>query len=161
MILYFLRHGKAEKRGEWTGPDEQRPLTKNGVELMKQQAATMEKLELNLDLIVTSPLARARGTAEIVARALGMSKKLLEDPALSPGFSPAKLQEVLDRHPRASAIMLVGHEPDFSDTISALTGGGRVVCRKGCLARIDFADRSLVKKKEGELAWLLQPEVMS
>ncbi len=51
--------------------------------------------------------------------------------------------------------MLVGHEPDFSETIAELIGGGRVVCKKGGLARVDVADSSL---DDGELVWLLPPK---
>jgi phosphohistidine phosphatase len=55
-------------------------------------------------------------------------------------------------------MMLVGHEPDFSLTISALTGGGRILLKKGGLARVDLTSSEPL---QGELVWLLPPKVMT
>ena len=71
MKVYFLRHGKAENRSEWRGRDADRPLTPEGEEALRRECKVLLDLDLALDLIVTSPLARARRTAEIVAEDLG------------------------------------------------------------------------------------------
>jgi len=160
MELYFLRHARAMKREEWTGLDERRPLTERGIALMKGEATALARLDLGLDLIVTSPLERARHTAEIAAHALGMKKKVVQSAALAPGFSVKKLAQLLASRPKATKVMLVGHEPDFSLVVSELAGGGRIVCKKGSLARVDVAGRT-IRKGAGRLVWLLQPEVLA
>ncbi len=70
MKLYFLRHGLAGERSEWKGNDFDRPLTEDGKTKMAVEAATIAKLNLGLDAILTSPLVRAYQTAEIVAQKL-------------------------------------------------------------------------------------------
>jgi phosphohistidine phosphatase len=157
MILYFLRHGVAGGREEWKGDDTLRPLTKKGMKNMVSQAKCIDEMDLKLDLIVTSPLARAFQTADIVADELEMGEKLVQDERLGPGFGIDDLVEVLQDYPDASNIMLVGHEPDFSQTISALIGGGRLLVKKGGLARIDVINADPL---QGELVWLLPPWVM-
>src|SRR5512143_4204465 len=137
MILYFLRHGQAGSREEWKGDDALRPLTKKGMKNMVSQAKWMKEMALDLDLIVTSPLARAFQTADIGADELKIGEKLMQDDRLSPGFNIDDLAQVLQNYPNANNIMLVGHEPDFSQTVSALIGGCRLVVKKGGLARID------------------------
>lgn len=157
MILYFLRHGLAGSREEWKGDDALRPLTKKGMKNMVSQAKRIKEMELSLDLIITSPLARAFQTADIVADELDMSEKLVQDERLSPGFGIDDLVKVLQSYPDTNNIMLVGHEPDFSQTVSALIGGSRLVIKKGGLARIDVISADPL---QGELVWLLPPGVM-
>ena len=158
MKLYFLRHGLAGQRGEWTGNDFDRPLTEGGKERMAREAATLAKLGLNLDLIITSPLIRAYQTAEIVAQRLNMAAKLIQDERLAPGFGAEQLAQILRAHSDVNTLMLVGHEPDFSETISHLIGGGRVVCKKGGLACVDMPDPALLT---GDLVWLIPPSVLA
>ena len=158
MKLFFLRHGLAGDRSEWKGNDATRPLTDNGVEKMQRTAATLAQLDLELDAIITSPLVRARQTAEIVAQQLGLDSKLVEDARLAPGFDVKQLHAVLLDHPDANALMFVGHEPDFSATISALVGGGRIVCKKGGLALVKLPNSD---SRHGELVWLVPPHVLA
>jgi phosphohistidine phosphatase len=157
MILYFLRHGLAGLRKEWEGDDSRRPLTKKGLKHMGTQAKTIVRLDLQLDVIITSPLTRAFQTADIVARKLKMVAPLEHDERLAPGFDRADLEQVLADHPGAKNIMLVGHAPDFSLTISALTGGGNVTLKKGGLARVDI---TATDPLQGGLVWLLPPKIM-
>jgi phosphohistidine phosphatase len=109
---------------------------------------------LKLDVIVTSPLARALRTAELVAEACGLEDRLEVDEGLAHGFDAAGLRKIAAGHPGASSILVVGHEPEFSSTVSELIGGGDVVFKKGGLARVDVDDRDL---RGGRLAWLLTP----
>ncbi|MBK9776268.1 MAG: phosphohistidine phosphatase SixA [bacterium] len=156
MKVYFLRHGPAGKRGEWKRDDAERPLTVEGIEKMHRIAATLAALDLGLDAIVTSPLVRAKQTAEIVAQALEMPLK--EEARLAPGFNPELLRAILLDHPGAKAIMVVGHEPDFSATIGALIGGGSIICRKGGLALVELPD---AHSHKGELLWLVPPRILA
>jgi phosphohistidine phosphatase len=157
MKLYFLRHGLAADREAWTGNDFERPLTDEGKKRMAREAATLAKLDLNLDLILTSPLIRASQTAEIVAQHLNLTDRLVKDERLSPGFGTNQLAKILTAYPEAKALMLVGHEPDFSQVIGDLIGGGRINCKKGSLAGVELSNKSL----QGELVWLIPPSVLA
>jgi len=156
MILYFLRHGLAGDRGEWTGDDFERPLTEEGKKRMAREAATLVKMSLDLDMILTSPLVRAYQTAEIVAQHMNRTDKLVQDERLSPGFGSNRLAKILKTFPEAQALMLVGHEPDFSQVIGDLIGGGRLTCKKGSLACVELTGRSL----RGDLVWLIPASVL-
>jgi phosphohistidine phosphatase len=157
MELYFLRHGKAESRSEWRGHDDDRPLTPKGEELVRREARVLRGLDLALDVIVTSPLARARRTAELVAEELGLREGLVDDDRLGSGFDVRRLEQVLATHEQAGAIMLVGHEPDFSAVVAELIGGGQIVMKKGGLARVDV---TAPIAGGGELVWLLTPPLL-
>lgn len=158
MKLYFLRHGLAGDRENWHGDDQSRPLTEQGRQAMHHEAETIAKLGLGLELVLTSPFVRAAQTAEIVVTRLNMMDKLIQDKRLSPGCNLMDLIKILEDHPKRRKIMLVGHEPDFSGMISGLIGGGRLVCPKGGLARVDTLDGVPF---QGELVWLLPPEMLT
>src|SRR5438046_7073423 len=133
MQLYFLRHGEADWPG-WTKPDDQRPLTDFGKKEVRQVARFLNRLKVKTDLVVTSPLPRASQTAEVAAEQL--KTKLRQDEALEPGFGISELRNVLKRH-RSKVLMLVGHEPDFSTVISALTGASLKLSKAG-VALVDI-----------------------
>jgi phosphohistidine phosphatase len=155
MEVYFLRHGEAQKSAGRS--DAERPLTEAGAAQMEREASSIARLGLRPDLIISSPLVRARQTAEIVARGLRLAEAPRVDERLSPGFDLEALALILREHDTCAALMLVGHEPDFSRTILACTGG-RVECRKGSLARVDFERLPVM---EGILAMLLPPAVLT
>jgi phosphohistidine phosphatase len=137
MQLYFLRHGEADWPG-WTEPDDERPLTDFGKKEVRQVAKFLDRLNVNPDLIVSSPLPRALQTAEAAAEQL--KTKLHQDEALEPGFGINELSTVLQRHP-SKALMLVGHEPDFSLFATHLLGfgdGSRLRIRKASLTHIEL-----------------------
>lgn len=155
MKLYFLRHGIADWPN-WDRADAERPLTDEGIEKMKAEAKAIKQLDLELDVVLSSPFVRARQTAEAAASRLGLD--VIEEPALAPGFSAEHLRAVLGRYLTAQSVMLVGHEPDFSKTISHLIGGGRVAIKKGGLARVDLQS---IDPPSGELIWLLTPKTLN
>ena len=149
MQLYFLRHGEADWPG-WTKPDDERPLTDFGKKEVRQVAKFLNRLKVKPDLIVTSPLPRALQTAEVAAEQL--KTKLRQDEALEPGFGISELRTVLKRH-RSKVLMLVGHEPDFSSVISALTGASLKLSKAG-VALVDTDPEA----EEGRLLWLFPPK---
>ena len=149
MELYFLRHGEADWP-DWKKSDDERPLTKRGKREMRDVAKFLDRLKVRPDLIVTSPLPRAAQTAEIAADYL--KAKLRKDELLAPGFGPSKLRTVIKRH-RAKVLMLVGHEPDFTQVISELTGAS-LKLSKGGVALLDVDPES----EEGKLLWLFPPK---
>jgi phosphohistidine phosphatase len=158
MKLYFLRHGLAGERSKWSGNDYDRPLTREGKKRMTQEASAILALKINVDYIITSPLVRAYQTAEIVARQLGLLDKLIGEELLEPGFDFEDLKEIVKNHAAAEAIMLVGHEPDFSSTISRIIGGGRIIFKKGGLACVNLRDHTTL---QGDLMWLIPPKVFT
>jgi phosphohistidine phosphatase len=125
---------------------------------MAHEAKSMRRLSLELDAIVTSPLLRAKQTAEIVADALKMHHRLVADERLGLGFSIEGLAGMLQDHHDAEALMLVGHEPSMSATIGRLVGGARLDLKKGGLARIDLPNTSSL---QGRLMWLVPPKILA
>ncbi|HEY5768154.1 MAG TPA: histidine phosphatase family protein [Candidatus Udaeobacter sp.] len=117
---------------------------------MRQVARFLNRLKVKPDLIVSSPLPRALQTAEVAAEQL--KTKLRQDEALEPGFGISELSTVLKRHP-SKVLMLVGHEPDFSSVISALTGAFIKMSKAG-VALIDIDPET----EKGRLLWLFPPK---
>ena len=154
MRLYFLRHGIADWPDWDPARDHERPLTKDGLKKMKEQARTLADLDVKFDAILSSPYTRAYQTADIVAGKLGLEVKT--EPLLAPGFNSDKLAEIVKSFADDQALLLIGHEPNFSMVIAELIGGGRVQLKKGALARVDV-NREL----QGELVWLLQPKLLA
>ena len=149
MQLYFLRHGEADWRS-WKKSDDERPLTDFGKKEMRDVAKFLARLKVRPDLIVTSPLPRASQTAKIAAEHL--KAKLREDELLAPGFGVSELRTVLKRH-HSKVLILVGHEPDFTNIISGLTGASLKLSKAG-VALLDIDPEA----EEGKLLWLFPPK---
>jgi phosphohistidine phosphatase len=148
MRLYFMRHGIAEDGT----PDAERALTKEGVNNTKLAAQKLKALGVSVAHLYSSPLVRARQTAEIVAQALNTEVEIRDE--VGPGFSITAVQAMVSDVDREDSVMFVGHEPDFSTTITSLVGG-RIVMKKGGLARVDvISDQPLL----GKLVWLIAPK---
>ena len=138
--LYLLRHGIAVDPGSSGMPDDARPLTEKGIKRMRQIARGLRTLDLELEPIVTSPLVRAKETAEIVADALGIERPARDverarRPALTPRRSSAGCVSRTEER-----LMLVGHNPTLSDLVSLLVVGARKppICdlKKGGIAAL-------------------------
>jgi phosphohistidine phosphatase len=150
MHLYFLRHGEADWP-DWTKPDDQRPLTKAGKKEMREVAKFLVRVKAKPSLILTSPLPRAAQTAEIAAEHLELDCR--EEELLAPGFGKRELETVFEKYPDED-LMLVGHEPDFSGAIAALTGASVKFSKAGvALVEVDPASQ------KGRLLWLFPPKL--
>ena len=112
-------------------------------------------LGLQPGVLYSSPLVRARDTAAILGKQFGLA--VTETPLLAPGFNVNALERLVQGLAGDAEVMVVGHEPDFSGTIAALTGGGRVEMKKGGLARVDIIATDPLR---GTLVWLLPPSIM-
>ncbi|MGP8101840.1 MAG: SixA phosphatase family protein [Candidatus Cybelea sp.] len=157
MNCYFLRHGVAVEPDEWTGRDFDRPLTQEGIERMECEARAFADLSLDLDAIVTSPLLRARQTAEIIASRLKLRDDIVEDARLAGGFDARRLAEILAEHDKAEAIMLVGHEPTMSATVGRMVGDASIELKKAALAGVVLSSASATR---GTLICLIPPKVL-
>lgn len=156
--IYFLRHGLAD-RSEFTGKDDTlRPLTERGRRRMQATAAALARMGWEPGLILTSPLARARQTAAIVAECLDLQDRVKVAEELGCGFDSRDLASLLATYRDEDGIVLVGHEPDFSLVIANLTGGSDIVMKKGGLARVDLHAED---PPAGRLAWLLPPRFLT
>ncbi len=163
MDLYLLRHGLAIDRGTpGYDNDAERPLTPKGERRLRQIAEAMERMELSFDRILSSPYLRARCTAEIVAAALKLRKRLAFLEALTPGGNPKALIEQLNRlQPAPETILLVGHEPYLSALMATLVAGNSglaVDLKKGGLCKLEA--ESLCYGRCATLTWLLTPRQM-
>ena len=152
MKVYFFRHGVADWP-DWNGPDSERPLTKGGKKEVKRVAESLVEHGVSTDVILSSPLPRAHQTAEIASAALGTAVSV--DPALAPGFHVEALRALLHAHDGKN-VMFVGHEPDFSRLVEALTGGAVVMAKSG-VARVDL---ETADQARGELRWLVTPKML-
>lgn len=158
MRLYFLRHGPAESREGWDGPDAARPLTERGINVTRRVAQRIAKLDLGLDAVLTSPYSRALETARIVVDTLDEGTLLAEEPGLQPGrFSSEELRRIVDERASVKNLMLVGHEPSMTSVAGDLIGGARLRLKKSGLIRIDVEDPT---SHNGELVWLVPPKVL-
>lgn len=156
MILYFVRHGDA---GRYTGAsdDDERELTAEGVAALQAAAPLWRRLNLRPDLVLTSPLPRARHTAELFVAGVGLSSPPIEDDRLRPGAQWGDLARAMAAHPDARRVMFVGHEPDLSSAVALLTGASSVRLRTGGVACVEFP--GVPEPGAGELAWLLDPDL--
>jgi phosphohistidine phosphatase SixA len=110
--LFLVRHAKAAP-GE---PDELRPLTKAGEARARELGERLAGE--GLDAVVSSPLLRARATAEPIARASGLEVEI--DERLAPGADENAVRAIVEG--RGDAVTVVGHQPDCSEIVFALTG---------------------------------------
>ncbi|MCW8132794.1 MAG: phosphohistidine phosphatase SixA [Planctomycetota bacterium] len=121
MTLYLMRHGIAYERSDWSGSDDARPLTDEGMIRTRAVAKALKKdKKPPIDAIWSSPLVRARQTAEIVGDVFGA--KILEYEALSPGTNVKILTKSFSGKTPPDHVLFVGHEPDFGILLSDLVG---------------------------------------
>lgn len=154
--LLLMRHGPAENPDNWQGEDAARPLTESGRNMVEWVAAQLDSLTLDLEEVCTSPLLRARQTAELLVGAFGTELvPLTEDERLARDLGLTELREVLDDRPGARRLLLVGHEPYLSALVTSLTGG-KVVLEPAGLARIHLDEREMT----GALEWLASPRLL-
>lgn len=151
MRIYFLRHADAEDRKPG-GTDAERPLSIKGKRQSDNVARWLKNHGVEVEVVVTSPLLRARQTAETVAKAL--RTPLREDERLSGGLLTLDvLAQIIADSGAKEALLLVGHEPDFSLILAALTGGN-VEVKKASAALVICHG---IAPGEGELVWLVPP----
>src|SRR6266851_7136590 len=120
--IYLIRHGLAEERGDAWPDDAKRPLTDEGMSRLRKQVRGLARLGVSVDLILTSPLVRARQTAEIVAGGLHPQPHVTTLDSLTPEGSCADVIADLGKHARRSRLALVGHEPGIGELAARLIG---------------------------------------
>ncbi|MDX2232077.1 MAG: phosphohistidine phosphatase SixA [Leptolyngbyaceae cyanobacterium bins.349] len=122
MELYLIRHGLAGEHGTYANDDE-RPLTAEGKQKTRQVAKRLVEFDLHFDWMLTSPLVRARQTAEILLEA-GLAPQLEESVYLADGNLDGWLFWLKSWEPGSSrCLALVGHEPSLSEWAESLAFG--------------------------------------
>jgi phosphohistidine phosphatase len=125
-LIYLLRQGDAE---DGHGDDAARRLTSKGERQARAAGLALAALDTQIDTCLTSPKVRAADTARLACEALAVEPEIASEPR----------SESIDSLALAAGrgdVLLVGHEPDFSNEVARLTGG-RVKLRKGGLAILD------------------------
>lgn len=160
--VYLIRHAVAAERGPDWPDDGLRPLTADGAARFREAVRGLRTLEVTLDLVLHSPLARTRETAEILRAGLRPKPPLVPCDALAPGGDAmAAVDVVADAVNRygASRLALVGHAPDIGLLAARWLGAAGIVAfKKGAVCRIDL-DR-MAPESAGVLRWFLPPRVL-
>ncbi len=159
--LYLIRHGLAGQHGDYEN-DAKRPLTDEGKHKTHQVAKRLADLDLKFDLILTSPLVRAKQTAEIL-KDTGLSKHLEDAAYLAPGGNIQDWVNWLEGWKDSEkSLALVGHEPDLSSWAEILIWGesqGKLVLKKaGAIGLILPLSGSPISNSH--LFWLTPPRFL-
>jgi phosphohistidine phosphatase len=160
--LYLVRHAIAEERDPLRWPDDRlRPLTAKGMRRFEAAARGLRRLVPTVDVLLTSPLVRARQTAEIlVAEAQWPPPETMD--ALAPETPVGETISALASFSTARRVAAVGHEPHLSELATALLGGEPtspfLVFRKGGVACVQFDVGA--NPRGGVLRWLLTPKAL-
>ncbi|HEX9615305.1 MAG TPA: phosphohistidine phosphatase SixA [Bacteroidota bacterium] len=152
MLLYFLRHGDAIESPYYH--DSERPLSDLGKRQIQTVAQFFKLTRKQVELVLSSPLGRARETADILQQTLKAHPTMTTEALLS-GSEVRNLLNEMNLH-KSESMLLVGHEPQLSSAISVLTGGDehfRVEMRKASLACVESPFP--VKKGGAVLSWLI------
>ena len=155
MVAYFLRHADAEPRAS---SDHERKLTPKGLEQSEKAGKFMARAGLLPEIILTSPVVRARQTAKIVSEKLGA--EFSEVDWLACGMTTETCLLELKALQGKASVLLVGHEPDFSETIAAMLGlkdSAAVKVRKASLTSVELQE---FQAGEGQLHFLVPVRLM-
>ncbi|MEH2355268.1 phosphohistidine phosphatase SixA [Nostoc sp.] len=163
MELYLIRHGIAEDKGLGI-KDEERSLTKEGRQKTEKVAQKLVKLGLNFDLILTSPLVRARQTAEILITEK-LSSQLEESSHLAhDGQISSWLKDWLEprNYSQNTQLALVGHEPDLTSWAEILLWGevkASLVLKKAGMIGIKLPETGSPLGRS-QMFWLTPPKYL-
>jgi len=158
MIIYFLRHASAGERMANPRKDVKRALDKDGIEQCGMVGRALSALDVQVDVMISSPLKRAAQTASLVGNELSYEGKLQLEDGLRPGASFSDFRRLLDKYARHESVMVVGHNPNLSEFV------GRIISEPGCEAGIDLKKGAVARVEMGRnssvLNWCLTPRVL-
>ncbi len=158
MIIYFLRHANAGERLTNPKKDEKRGLDKAGIEQCGLVGRALVALDVQIDMLISSPLKRAVQTASLVGNELSYEGKLQMETALRPAASFADFRNLLGKYSRYENIMVVGHNPNLQEFL------GRIIAEAGCEASVELKKGGVAKVETGRnsaaLLWYFTPKVL-
>jgi phosphohistidine phosphatase len=154
MFLYLMRHANAGTVRENPKLDDKRGLIKEGKDQCILMARVLTALKAPIDVIVASPLKRARQTAQLLGTELGYEAQVEVSPALGMNANYADFQALLAKYADREGVLVVGHNPNIFQFLGRMitgNGGAAIRMRKGSIACVR-ADRHPPR-----LQWLLDP----
>ncbi len=164
MNLFVLRHASAGTRRVNPVLDLKRPLDKDGKRHCLHLGMILNAMDMQFDLIVSSPLKRSLQTAQLVGTETGYESKILISNALSPSAKLPQFQRLLRECAAYENLLVVGHNPNLSTFLGSLIGANvnpadetdraRVRLRKGSMARLSL------QRGPATLQWLLDPRTV-
>jgi phosphohistidine phosphatase len=161
LRLLIVRHARAMARGTRGFCDDDRPLTKDGAKEFATAASGLARIAPRPDVILTSPLLRARQTAEI-ARAAWNSRVRIQQERTLAQVAAAGVVKLLAGYPNTRAVALFGHEPGVSALLAHLIGAKPAEAlgfKKGGAALVETLDPR--QRGSGRLVWFLPPKLLS
>ncbi len=158
MIVYFLRHASAGQKRASAQQDDKRPLDKEGIEQCRYVGRFLNALDTHVDLVLSSPLKRATQTASFVGNEIAYEQKIELAPALKPGANYQAFRDLLRSLRKLEAVMVVGHNPNFSQFLSLMVSNGAdgsaIEMKKGSVARVEMGPKRSV------LQWMITPRLI-
>lgn len=164
MNLSVLRHASAGTRRTNPAIDVKRPLDKDGKRHCLHLAHVLNALQINFDLIVSSPLKRSLQTAQLVGTETGYETPILISNALAPDATWTQFQRLLHECSAYENVLVVGHNPNITSFLVHMICGAnshdgprnpaRIRLRKGSMARLSL------QRGPAVLQWLLDPRTV-
>ena len=159
MIVYFVRHANAGQTLKNPKRDERRPLDQLGIEQATQMGRALAGADVQVEEVISSPLKRATQSASLIANELGFDGKIVYSPALAKETNFDQFRQLLRKHSRREAVMVVGHNPSLSRYLSLVLSGGandRITqLKKGSVARVELDSRH-----RAVLNWCVTPKLV-
>jgi phosphohistidine phosphatase len=162
LHIYLLRHGIAAPLNEENRfNDARRALTPDGLAKMREACLGLKRLGVTFDLVASSPLVRAKQTAEIVVGTLRIGEPIQEWDELTPDGSIGGVMRQLQKYEKRASPLLVGHQPFMGLLACFLIFGSNKISldfKKGgiCCIRVDEVPPQFA----GELVWMLPPKIL-
>lgn len=151
--LWFLRHGEAEPHD--VRPDFDRRLTERGEAQSRAAGRALAALDISFQLVLSSPRIRSLETARLACEELGATDEVIIDASLSSGFAIDDALALAAGAGENTRVLFVGHNPDFPQVLSDLTGA-ELDMKKGGIAGVRMQG-----SRRGELIVLLRPREIS
>ncbi len=157
MNIYLIRHADAEK-ASLKIRDFDRELSQAGKKSIETSATYWKTLIPTFNYIVSSPLLRAKHTAEIIAKQFEINDKILIDQRLSPGSETEFLIDIANEL-EVEELAFVGHQPDLSEHLANFISefNINIVFKKGSIAKVNLPGK--IKKYSGILEFLIPPDI--
>jgi phosphohistidine phosphatase len=159
--LYIVRHGIAVPHGTPGVEEDDRPLTQEGIKKTRQAAEGLQAIKCFPEIILSSPLPRAKQTAEIVLETLGKHVPIMLIDALSPKGSRQELYMEIRQRQNSESLMLVGHQPSLGEIAGDIAWGSPehyLELKKGGACALEI--EAVIPKPRGTLLWLLPPSIL-
>ena len=154
MRVIFIRHGIAQPREDWVGTDFSRPLTDEGKEKLQKISYVMSKF-VKIDNIISSNYSRAKETSEVLKKNFSVEVEINDTIAL--GADYRDFLKIFKANRNLESIMFVGHEPDFSEVISKITG---LTCGSLKVKKASYIELDVDENFQGTLLNFMAPRTI-